>query len=120
VDPELRADAVQAALQLVLESRPLSRCGQLRNLLEYLVQNTLEGRTERLNELAIAENVLGRMQGFTSLEDSCARKAMSRLRRRLGAYYAGEGASAEIRFEIRKYKVELTAALRINPVSSRT
>src|SRR5262249_3673662 len=95
-------DAAQAALKLLLESRTLSGSEQLRKLLEYLVRNTLQGRTPQLNTLPWAENVQGRTQDF---KDSSARKAMRRLRGRLKAYYAEEGASAEIRFVIRKYTV---------------
>lgn len=78
---------------------------QLRRLLEYLVRNTLEGRASQLNELAVAENVLGRKQDFVSLTDSSARKAMSRLRAKLSDYYSHEGAAAEIRLVVRKYSV---------------
>jgi len=99
-------DAVEAALKLLLESRTLAGSAQLRKLLQYLVRNTLDGCTSRLNELAVAENVLGRTQDFIPLRDSSARKAMSRLRARLNAYYAGEGASAKVRFIIRKYTVQ--------------
>jgi hypothetical protein len=97
--------AIEATLKLLLQSRTLAGSEQLRSLLTYLVRNTLDGCTSRLNELGVAENVLGRTENFVSLEDSSARKAMSRLRRRLSAYYADEGSSAEIRFVIRKYTV---------------
>jgi len=102
---EVSRGAIEAALTLLLESRALARSEQLRNLLAYLVRNTMDGCSSRLNELAVAEHVLSR-RDFVSLEDSSARKAMSRLRRRLSAYYADEGASAEIRFVIRKYTVQ--------------
>jgi len=90
---------------LLLESRTLAGSEQLRKLLEYLVRNTLEGRTGQLNELAVAENILGRGQDFIALEDSSARKAMSRLRGRLNSYYETEGSRAELRFVIRGYTV---------------
>ena len=101
VDPR----AIRSALKLLLDIKALAGSEQLRNLLEYLVRNTLEGRTSQLNEIAVAENVLGRNQDFVSLTDSSARKAMSRLRAKLNDYYTHEGAAAEVRFVIRKYRV---------------
>jgi hypothetical protein len=103
--PEVDPRAIRTALNLLLDIKALAGSEQLRNLLEYLVRNTLEGRTSQLNEVAIAENVLGRNQDFVSLTDSSARKAMSRLRAKLKDYYSHEGATAEVRFVIRKYSV---------------
>ena len=105
MNSEVDPYAIKDALRLLLASEALAGSEQLQNLLEYLVRNTLEGRTSQLNELAVAENVLGRKQDFVSLTDSSARKAMSRLRARLRTYYANEGASAEIRFVMRKYSL---------------
>src|SRR5579871_964954 len=105
MNSEVDPGAVRAALQRLLESDTLAGAEQLRNLIEYLVRNTLDGRRAQLNEVAVAENVLGRRKNFVALADSSARKAMSRLRAKLRDYYACEGFSAEVRFSLREYHV---------------
>ena len=76
-------------------------------LLEYLVTETLEGRTPK--ETTIAIELFNKDSDFNPADDSLVRSSMYALRKRLDEYYLDEGRdeSTRIRIPIGKYRVEL-------------
>ena len=76
-------------------------------LLEYLVTETLEGRTPK--ETTIAIELFHKDDRFNPADDSLVRSSMYALRKRLEEYYLDEGRdeSTRISIPIGKYRVEM-------------
>lgn len=81
--------AVKRSLASVLASRQFSTSPRQTQLLTYLVEETLAGRSDQLKGYGIGVDVFGRDPGFDPAEDSIVRVHMSRLRSLLDEYYAG-------------------------------
>jgi Malectin domain len=90
----------RAELQSVLGSRIFARCPTLAHLLSYLCEKTFAGETAQIKEYSVALDVFGRRDTFDQDTDSIVRVQVNRLRKRLAEYYAGEGASHELRISI--------------------
>ena len=73
-----------------------------RKLLEYVVEQTLAGRGDRLKAYDLAVCVLGRDAGFDPQGDPIVRIEASRLRRDLEHYYLTDGRDDPIRITIPK------------------
>lgn len=72
-------------------------------LLEHLVGEYLEGRSDRLKGYSIGVDVFDRGEDFDAGTDSIVRVQMGRLRRLLAEYYASdEGRNDRVRFEFPK------------------
>lgn len=79
----------------------LARTPRLAELLRYLAAKYFEGETATLTEYNIATEVFGRKKtDFVSSEDAIARVETHRLRKRLKAFYEGEGKDHEIQISI--------------------
>ena len=87
-------------LQAALRSRSFRQAEQLSRLLEYVCEKVFLGEAEQLTEYTIAVDVLGKQQGFRETRDSSVRVDVHRLRKRLTAFYAQEGANQKIRIVI--------------------
>lgn len=94
--PDAGAEAVRRALARVLESEELRSSPQLANILRFVVEATLEGRSDAIKGYTIAVEALGRDASFDPQADPIVRVEATRLRRALERYYAGAGASEEI------------------------
>jgi TolB-like protein len=73
---------------------------QLRNFLEYIVEETLAGRGDQLKERNIAVHALSRDPDFDPRLDCVVRVMACKLRRALERYYHGPGAGAAWRIEV--------------------
>src|SRR5262245_37083933 len=93
--------AVEQQLQAILSSPTFAQADRLRELLAYLVREALGGKTAELKEVVIALEVFGR-QNYDPKTESLIRVTMSKLRTKLGEYYAGPGAGDPIRIAIPK------------------
>ena len=85
--PQLILDA----LDRVLSSAVFQGAARSRELLKFLVEERVNGRSERLKEYTIGAEGLGKGDGFDPRIDPIVRAEASRLRGRLQQYYAGEG-----------------------------
>jgi tetratricopeptide (TPR) repeat protein len=92
---EFSPDQIQKALETVIASREFVRSGQLRQLLSYLVEAAIYGRTESLKEVVIGVELF-HLPNFDPKSDPVVRMAMRRLRDRLRLYYLREGAGDPI------------------------
>ena len=54
------------ALDGVLNSRTLARSGRLKDLLRFVAEAEIEGRSAQLNEYAIGVEALGRPEGYSN------------------------------------------------------
>lgn len=96
-----------AELQRILNSPHFEASDRNRRFLEYVVEETLAGRGERIKAYCIATTVFGRDDSFDPQLDPVVRMEAGRLRRSLERFYlvAGEGASVHITVPKGSYKV---------------
>lgn len=99
---ELQEDRIAAALHVVLHSETFRRAKRLRQLLQYLVSETLAGRGERLKQFNIAVEAFGHDGDFHPQFQTCVRTEAWRLRSRLEFYYQTEGMNDEVRISLPK------------------
>ena len=94
---------ITVELDRALESRTFARSTRARDLLRYLIDSKRLGLAGRLKETTIALDVFSRDAGtYDSATDGIVRVSVNRLRELLDRYYADEGRSSELRFEIQR------------------
>lgn len=100
--PPIPEQAILEHLGEVLASEVFRGSERSRALLELVVRHTLRGDADRLKEYTLGVDALGRGADFDPRVDPIVRAEVSRLRRRLEQYYAGEGARAPLRIVLPK------------------
>jgi hypothetical protein len=100
-DPALPDKAlVAAALARLRGHRLFAGSPSLTRFLDFVVEETLAGRGDRLKAYTIATHALGRGADFDAAADPIVRVEATRLRRKLDIYYATDGADAPIRIRV--------------------
>lgn len=94
------ADDVRTALAGLIASPPLCKSAQLANFLNFVVEEALAGRGDRIKAYTIATAALGRGETFDPQTDPIVRVEAARLRRALRAYYANGGADDPVVIEL--------------------
>src|SRR5271169_5666366 len=101
--PEPRAPVdpgpVREQLERILQSAPFRNSRRYPALLRYVVEHTLEGKTDVLKERTIAADVFGRPVTYDPSNDPVVRTSAAEVRKRLAQYYQEASHSAEIRIE---------------------
>jgi TolB-like protein/Flp pilus assembly protein TadD len=97
-----KADTVLEAMERILASPGFVRNERLCRLLRFIVEQKLRGNTTALKETVIGTEVFGRNPDYDTHSDPVVRMEASKLRARLGKYYAGIGAADPVRIEIPK------------------
>ena len=82
---------IREQLVRILNSGPFHQAQRRQRFLEYIVNELLAGRGERLKGYNIAQAVFDRDETFDSNIDPIVRLEAARLRDRLREYYDGEG-----------------------------
>jgi Malectin domain len=95
-----RQDVERSELEAVLKSGILERAPAMAQILTYVCELHFSGRSGEIKEYNIAVDGLGRPPGFNPKQDSIVRVEAHRLRKRLGEYYAGDGAGHDVRIVI--------------------
>lgn len=90
----------KAELQAVLHSPVFVRSPALSHLLSYLCEKTFAGETDQIKEYSVAVDVFDRQDSFDQDTDSIVRVQANRLRKRLGEYYARDGAAHAIHITV--------------------
>jgi TolB-like protein len=93
---------VRAQLARILASPAFSGSERHRNFLSFIVEETLQGREDRLKAYTIATSAFGRGEDFDPQQDSIVRIEAGRLRRALEHFYLTEGRDDRIRISIPK------------------
>jgi adenylate cyclase len=93
---------VRTQLERVLASGEFVASKRLRTFLQFVVEEALAGRADRLKAYTIAIAALGRDPAFDPQNDPIVRMQAGRLRRRLDRYYLGAGRNDPVRIEIPK------------------
>jgi hypothetical protein len=93
-------EAQRAELDAVLHSEHFTRAPTLANLLSYLCEKLFAGVAYQIKEYSVGVEVFHRSSSFDQNADSIVRVEANRLRKRLAAYYAGEGALHRLQISI--------------------
>ena len=94
--------AIREQLVRILNSGPFHQSQRRQRFLEYLVNETLAGRGERLKGYNIALEVFDRPETFDPTVDPLVRIEAARLRDRLREYYEADGRSDPIHIDLPK------------------
>jgi TolB-like protein len=86
----------------ISQSSVLRNSPVLRQFLHFVVDETLEGRGEKIKEYTIGTQVLGRRTDFDPQLDAIVRIHAGRLRRALNEFYAGTGKNDPLKISIPK------------------
>ena len=89
----LDTDSLREQLKRILASDCFDASRRNRLFLQYAVEETLEGRADRIKAYNIATTVFGRDERFDPQSDSIVRIEAGRLRRSLERYYLTAGVS---------------------------
>jgi adenylate cyclase len=95
-------DEVRAQMRRILADPALQASPVRRELLRFVVEETLAGRADRLKGFNLALAVFGRKDDFDPQSDPVVRVEARRLRRDLDSYYATAGKSDPILISIPK------------------
>lgn len=108
---EITPEQIHTELSRVLSWGDFASSPQLARFLQYVVNQSLEGREGMLKERSIALHALGRDGEFNPQLDPIVRVLAGKLRRALERYYGTEGAQSPIHIELPKggYRPVFTA-----------
>ena len=93
-------DAVLLALRDILASHHFSSSKRYPALLQYVVENTLAGKTDLLKERTIGVEVFNRTPTYDTNADTVVRFTAGEVRKRLAAYYHEDGRGSPIRITL--------------------
>ncbi len=94
------AHAVREHLSALLADTHFQISARRKEILSYIVEQTLEGKGPRLKGFELAVAVLGRDETFDPQTNTIIRVEVSKLRKELEAYYEASAAQHSLRIEI--------------------
>jgi adenylate cyclase len=94
--------AIREQLDRILRSGPFQKSRRRQRFLEYIVNETLTGRSDFLTGYNIAFEVFGRPDTFDPTVDPVVRVEAGRLREKLREYYGADGQCDPIRIDLPK------------------
>src|SRR5215470_9633439 len=97
---ELTTARIREELERVLASHEFRASKRSQDFLRYVTENTLQGHADMLKERTIGIEVFGRSTTYDPSDDATVRVKAGEVRKRLGIYYAGEGATDPVRIEL--------------------
>ena len=101
-EPGLAPESVREQLQKIVASRIFSQSKKLVRFLGFVVEKTLEGKSDQLSEYLIGVEVYERPASFDPQIDTIVRTEARRLRSKLRQYYDTDGAYDPILIEVPK------------------
>ncbi len=93
-------EAIREELARVLASHEFRTSKRSQDFLRYVVENTLKGNADMLKERTIGIEVFGRSTSYEPSDDATVRVKAGDVRKRLGLYYAEQGAHNPVRIEL--------------------
>src|SRR5262245_47179467 len=94
--------AVRDQLGKILMSPAFAKSPRMSRFLRYVLEQTLEGKSDRIKEYVIGVEVFDKDEGYDTQADSTVRTEASKLRARLNRYYEKDGAADPIVITIPK------------------
>lgn len=99
---DLSRDERWQLVHRIISSPPFQKSGRLRDLLQYVTEQTIHGFAHELTEQHIGEAVFHKPLGYSPLEDSSVRVHARQLRLKLHEYFDGVGRDESLIIEIPK------------------
>ncbi len=99
-DNRVLEESVRQELNRVLSSHEFHSSKRSQDFIRYVVEHTLAGRADMLKERTIGIDVFGRSTSYEPSDDATVRVKAGEVRKRLGLYYAGQGATDPVRIEL--------------------
>src|ERR1700691_300584 len=93
-------EAVREELSRVLSCHEFRLSKRSQDFVRYVVEHTLSGREDMLKERTIGIEVFGRSTSYEPSDDATVRVKAGDVRKRLGLYYAEQGAHNPVRIEL--------------------
>src|ERR1700722_1387010 len=93
-------EAVREELSRVLSCHEFRLSKRSQDFVRYVVEHTLTGREDMLKERTIGIEVFGRSTSYEPSDDATVRVKAGDVRKRLGLYYAEQGAQNPVRIEL--------------------
>ena len=93
-------ESVRQELNRVLASHEFHSSKRSQDFIRYVVEHTLGGRGDTLKERTIGIDVFGRSTSYEPSDDATVRVKAGEVRKRLGLYYAGQGATDPVRIDL--------------------
>src|SRR5215510_8813135 len=93
---------IRAELQRILASGIFATADRMKRFLRFVVEETLAGKGDDLNESSLGIEVYDRDETFDPRVDSIVRVDAGRLRSKLREFYESKGGGSSIRIEIPK------------------
>ena len=97
---DVSTEAIREELTRILNSHEFRTSKRSQDFLRYVVENTLQGHTDLLKERTIGIDVFGRSTSYEPSDDATVRVKAGDVRKRLGIYYAEQGARDPVRIEL--------------------
>jgi hypothetical protein len=94
------ATSIREELDRVLASPEFRTSKRSQDFLKYVVEHALSGQADLLKERTIGIEVFGRSTDYDPGEDATVRVKAGEVRKRLGLYYAEQGAHDPLRIEL--------------------
>jgi hypothetical protein len=108
----LQVEEHRKLVDKLLHSKEFQRADRLRELLEYLFEQSLLPDSPELKERDIGNAVYGRSTDYNPAEDSIARVEVRNLRKRLAGYFEAEGTDEPTIIDIPKGHYRLRFSVR--------
>ena len=99
---KLDSEIVQKQVERICSSKEFAKKSKICAMLNYIVKEHIEGRSNRIKGYSIATDVFGRGEDFDPDQNSLVRIHAGRLRRQLRLYYFEAGKHDPITIEIPK------------------
>src|SRR6516165_2863393 len=96
----LPEERIREELNRILASHEFRTSKRSQDFLRYVVEHTLNGQADLLKERTIGIEVFGRSTDYDPGEDATVRVKAGEVRKRLGLYYAEQGAHDAVRIEL--------------------
>ena len=113
----LEADPRWMLAERVARSSALHRATQLRDIVLFIVRQTVLQPDDPISEFEIAHRVLGRRSDFNPLDDNIVRVQMAHLRKKLDLYFSTEGKDEEVVITVALGTYKPVFSPRLNPPS---
>ncbi len=99
---EISVESIRAALEKILASPGFANADRLSRFIRYVVEETLNGQTDKLKESLLGIDVFGRKPTYDPRVDAVVRTEAVKLRARLRDYYESEGREDEVVIDLPK------------------
>src|ERR1700675_2765084 len=99
---EISVESIRAALEKILASPGFANADRLSRFIRYVVEETLNGQTDKLKESLLGIDVFGRKPTYDPRVDAVVRTEAVKLRARLREDYESEGLEDQLVIDLPK------------------